>query len=764
MKIVSDTWLSLGWVVCKIRPPVLAATIFVKGTFALALDQSPQSAEKAELPSGDRYANDDPAQALTYATDFVPFKPRADILIIGTAHAPGGRAVPTFPVGIRVGTLQKKIDVIGKRAWSRGGAKGPAEPIARLPLTYANAFGGIGFARNPLGKGIIGDELPNLELPSARLESPKSRPDPAGFGPLPAAWEQRSKLVGTYGRDYVKKYWPWFPADFDWGYFNAAPADQQVVGYLRGDESLEFHNLHAHLSNYGTHLPGLRTRLFATISFPRQPEQFVEVPVRLDTMVADLDAMKLFLVWRGSIAIATPLMREVTGLFAMTESLAAPPGTPEQYRAERDSRIAAGLIADEVPVDSEEAAEDAVFERELAASNEKLAEADAHMAKMEAEAEATWADGQRQLLAMGVDPAALVPGPAMTLAQSATAAEVAYAAELARIPDAPADLTSVDLSEFKQMEQEFAEQDQPPATRESVAEAAKRKESLADRDFFEVDLSGLDFSGVDLSGSSFTGAKLVGAKLARANLSHADLSGVDLSGSDLTNANLDSADLTGCVVTGAKLTNLSLNYATLTGLDLKGADLSGSRGRGTDLSGAILTGADFVAAELPSADFSDCALDNADFTRAVLVSAIFEKARAPGIVFREANLSGLHAEGADFSGGQFQRATGDRAVFERAILNDADFSRATMNAAQFGEASAERAIFDRALLTSATFNDAMLANAKLTNANLLRAAMERADLTDANLAGSNLYGAGFWETHLENVDFSKANLKGTMLS
>ncbi len=754
--------------VAKIRPPVLSAAVFVKGAFSLTPGDQPKPVEEPELPSGDRYVDDDPAKELLYSTDFVPFKPRCDIIVVASAHAPDGQAVPSFSAAIAIGNFQKRVDVIGPRRWSRGGPQGRADPVARVPLSYANAFGGPGYARNPLGLGIESDELPYLELPGSRIYGREDRPAPAGFGALGAGWDQRAKLVGTYDGDYVNTRWPWFPEDFDWGYFNAAPADQQIAGYLRGDEELAFSNLHPQHPVYRTRLPGLCARLFVTLRKPEQPDEFAEVPVRLDTLWADMTAEKLVLVWRGDLEILTPLMREVVELFATTEPVGAPPRTLDEYRMEKEERVRVLQAEDEDVSDQsdlQDAAEDAAVEREFAESGRKMAEAEAGVAKLEADAEAHLAQAEQQLTAVGVGPNVFISDPGITFVQILAAAEEAHAAKLIGSPDGDTKVGPLDLSEFREMEQEFAARDQPANTRVSVAAVAEAKGSLAGQSFFELDLSGLDLRGLDLSGSDFTGAKLVGTNLAGANLSKSDLSGVDMSNADLTEAILDQADLTGCRVAGTKLTNVSASYATLSKLDLTGADLSGVHGRGADFTESTLAGARFVGAAIPGADFTACVLERADFTRADLPAAQFEGVKALGIVFREANVTGLHAgDGADFRNGQFQRATGKRAVFERSLLDGADFSRAVLTGAQFGEASAIGATFDRAELGSAEFNDAVLHHAKLTNANLLRAGFDRADLTDASLAGSNLYEAGFWETQLDNVDFTKANLKGTTLA
>src|SRR5207247_9456995 len=85
--------------------------------------------------------------------------------------------------------------------------------------------------------------------------------EPAGFGPIPGTWPQRAEKVGAIDASYMKERWTWYPRDLEWGYFNAAPADQQVDGYLRGDETLLAEGLHP-TSPYRRKLPAVRVRCF----------------------------------------------------------------------------------------------------------------------------------------------------------------------------------------------------------------------------------------------------------------------------------------------------------------------------------------------------------------------------------------------------------------------------------------------------------------------------------------------------------------------
>jgi hypothetical protein len=51
------------------------------------------------------------------------------------------------------------------------------------------------------------------------------------------------KLAGTYDETWEKKRRPLLPSDFDEKFYQCAPADQQVDGFLKGGERAELHNL-----------------------------------------------------------------------------------------------------------------------------------------------------------------------------------------------------------------------------------------------------------------------------------------------------------------------------------------------------------------------------------------------------------------------------------------------------------------------------------------------------------------------------------------
>lgn len=140
-------------------------------------------------------------------SDFRFYKPRTDVVILGSAYAPGGRPVHTMQVRALVGERDVRVQVIGRRelVWNRQGRPviGAPEPFEEIPLRWENAYGGADqrvpvepppetleeqakldfdhpglYPRNPFGRGYVvlpdpieGVELPNLEDPDHLLTS-----------------------------------------------------------------------------------------------------------------------------------------------------------------------------------------------------------------------------------------------------------------------------------------------------------------------------------------------------------------------------------------------------------------------------------------------------------------------------------------------------------------------------------------------------------------------------------------------------------------
>ena len=760
MKIENDTSLTLGWLVTSLRPLELHATFVVKGTFRLKPGEVAEllPAEEGDFPTGDEYTEDDPEKSLHYPSDFAPAKKGADLLLVGTCHAPGGKATRGCVVTFQVGSWMKKLAITGDRVATHkltGYSVSEPQPFKKLRVSCEGAFGGGDFPSNPFGKGNMPETLPDgrtiLRLPniqyadSIKLNS-TDPVEPALFGPVPSTWPQR-KPGGTYDQQWLEQQWPWFPVDFDWRHFNAAPQDQQMESYLRGDEAVAVENMHPEVPHYTCRLPSLRPQIFIS-ECSDNGEAWRQVEPKLDTLWLDMDEEKLILVWRGLSKVKSLKMEEVAQVHVIAGNLQEPSLTIEQYLQELARKAAGEKAAAEL-----EAAEKIAVREKLEA---EMAEMQKQIEEAVEEAEKRRAEVMEQFAQRGFS----LPGPVLDVAGSLKLHNEARARTAKTMN--PELVAQLKLTE--PIQDPGFEEDIPKLTRERCQSHAEAKGSFAKSDLSEIDLSGLTMSHLD-----FTDADLTGCNLEETDLSSADLTGATLRKANLTGANLSSATLVACDLSQAILCKTQLQDANLDRATLRKANLQNGM-----LERVSANFADFVEADLTNAllrsgsfkrtDFSSTVLRAADFSNAVMSEALVEEARGPGVNMQGADLTALHAGNApDFTGGNFQQVTASGSFWEGARLDGADFRYSALNLADFTSASLVQAKLGAAELKEAKFEDANLEAADLVYANVFRGSFERACLRNADLRGANLYEAEFWDAVTDKANFQGANVKMTKL-
>lgn len=312
---------------------VVRGTMTLRGVPRLSQQQSP-------LVMGDTHHGDPATSSTRDESDLAPFKPRTDVLVRGTARAPGGVPAGQWEASVTVGSLSKRVRVTGPRAWLREGDRwrlSAPTPVASVPLRYELAYGGTAregdredrCEQNPVGVGYAPpwfrdgkDHLaaPQIELPDDPLVDIDRPIAPAGFGPLGKAWLPRRASAGTYDDAWVRSRWPTLPRDFDAAFWNCAPHGLVAPGYLAGDE-------HVTLTGFDPRgpiafrLPGhtvftlLRHRVGVMLPFT----------MRLDTVTVDVDAMEVGLVWRFVTAVDPPIRdMEVRMIFNEPNAAEAP--------------------------------------------------------------------------------------------------------------------------------------------------------------------------------------------------------------------------------------------------------------------------------------------------------------------------------------------------------------------------------------------------------------------------------------------------------
>lgn len=305
MQVVSTSPLRIGSLVWQPWPRVWAQSIICKATFLLAPGTSHLADVQEEPFVDDGFWDDDPQRSLYAPSDLVPVKPRADVLLVGHAFAPGGRPVRSLVARFVVGDVDKRIEVWCDRVFWNQGQVLEAQPFAKMPLRYERAAGGPG-TWNPVGMrhdappdahGAV--RIPNLQAVGA-IVNPGQPMAPVGFGPIAPMWLGRyEKSAGLAGERWHERV---LPQGMDHGYFNAAPWDQQVAG-IRPDERIVLENLHPVYETLETRLPGIVPRALVRGPTREQPE---EVPLVADTLWIDTDRGIVTVVWRGRIGLTDP--------------------------------------------------------------------------------------------------------------------------------------------------------------------------------------------------------------------------------------------------------------------------------------------------------------------------------------------------------------------------------------------------------------------------------------------------------------------------
>ncbi len=287
----------------------------IKSGFMLDQDAS-LAPEPAAIQLEDKFHGEPGKSSLKAASDISLIKPATDVLLTGCACAPGGVALSKMDVSLSVGSVRKSVRVFGDRLWERGifGYKASApEKFQKMPLIWERAFGGTKQVkedppkfkveeRNPVGVGfhvrrsaVRGSSLPNLEDPGNLIKSWKSRPCPAGFGPICPSWQPRRSCAGTYDGAWQKKRAPFLPNDFKPRFFQLAPPDLIASGYLKGGEPCQIIGMSEQQNSLRFALP----RWQVSVTF-RIDNQNIVQNANIDTVSFNCEKMRLELTWRAA--------------------------------------------------------------------------------------------------------------------------------------------------------------------------------------------------------------------------------------------------------------------------------------------------------------------------------------------------------------------------------------------------------------------------------------------------------------------------------
>jgi hypothetical protein len=272
-------------------------TVVAKASFALTADAdmtlvAPEPLHRSERQEGG------PMSSVRRASEVVPQLRFVDVTMTGHAHPPYLGATETaVRLAIQTDTsvlLDRLVYAVGDPDPATGGR----HPMRPVPLGYERAYGGIGCADNPLGVGFGANahEAPNLV-------DPRGADQVAALTPIPAVFPSRKHRLGPLPRSALGEPVIVLPDDFDWDYFQSAPAAQRIP-MLQGGEWLTLEGVFPGIPRLQTRLPELTVvaRAYVPVGHATQAPELM--PLRLDMVHVDADEGTCHVVWRGSFALA----------------------------------------------------------------------------------------------------------------------------------------------------------------------------------------------------------------------------------------------------------------------------------------------------------------------------------------------------------------------------------------------------------------------------------------------------------------------------
>lgn len=323
MRLLNATRMQAGYTMGMEPSGRESLVVAVKGTFRLPMqggDAGRLAEEQVPLVDADTFNGEPGFSAPVYECDYAPRKPKCDVLLNGSAYAPGGRTTRRVTVALRVGAMAKRFDVVGHRTWVAamvGVAAGAPQPFVTMPISYDVAFGGrdvvhpdaqrhryyewnhagVGFHRETAREFIDGTPLPNTEEADVPVTDPRGSYKPMAFGSVARAWKQRVRYAGTYDQHWLDEIFPFLPPDFDERYYQAAPEEQQIE-YPAGGEEVVLENLTPE-GRTTFRLPELRM----PVVFYRRAGEPLERQAVIDTLVLEPDLGRYMMVWRASLPL-----------------------------------------------------------------------------------------------------------------------------------------------------------------------------------------------------------------------------------------------------------------------------------------------------------------------------------------------------------------------------------------------------------------------------------------------------------------------------
>lgn len=268
------------------------------------------SAEQQDVRHAPTYADDSNTE-LKAEQDCAAYAIGTDILLQGKIR-PERHDTLHIPLKLQVGKLTKSARLFGPRTAKRGifGWRiEDAQPVQDTIISWRHSFGGtttndevIWNPANPIGTGVMlapnvkgrrgmTTALPLFDAETTDIITDPANAQPVGFGAIARNWAPRLDFAGTYDSAWMTDRAPLLPKNFDPRFYNTAPLDQQVTGFLKGGETV---SLIGFMTDMGGAFRLPQVVLAAQTLLRRKP---IDTRFNLLRIEIDIDTRQLSMVW-----------------------------------------------------------------------------------------------------------------------------------------------------------------------------------------------------------------------------------------------------------------------------------------------------------------------------------------------------------------------------------------------------------------------------------------------------------------------------------
>ena len=687
-----------------------------------------------------------------------------EYLLTGNAMAPGGKPIDALQVKAKLGSLEKTINVFGRRIWIKNKPSKP-ESFTQISLDWSNAYGGAAFLENSQGIGHEAKQttagllhlLPHLEHPKYPSSRSGSKVPPISFDALKPTSAARQQFDGSYTKDWLEQQFPSPPVDLNWRYFCCASQDQWQPEPFIGNEAFELIHMHADQPKISGTLPGIRA-VVALQRTDRSSNTLQLLDSKLSTVWFFPNQLRTVLIWHAITPLEDEFADKIKHIAIAAEWLDKPKGATHYLKAIRErldpEKGALRMLDDEDFLPEGMATPNEFlkkFETLLSSSGTALENHQTQLASQQA--------SLRQELAERLPQATL---------KTLEAEQKAVFPHLSHISETLPKTTEALLKMGKQLSNNLPSGQQ-------VTELIKTQKAS----HLAYSTRHLEAIGGDLSllkplqdpRLNTMSIKPLSATLAEMQLSLLKLpqkSSVEAVAPTLLKQAIDDDKKISALVRSASHHQpvpepLSLAEAiklrkSATDTHAQGRRFSGESMLAATFAGMDLSGADFSDSDLTGADFTEAKLQNACFDRANLAYAIFMQAQLGGASFHEANLSKSNFSDADASNCDFSGATIMQTRFERTSLRGSQFTGNVLTEVNLQSAQCQRLKLNHATVLRSQLSKVDFSNAELSKTSFVECSMEHARfcaalLSKANFVTCNLIGSNFDNGEAENIRF-----------